>query len=368
METAKHPPLIDFTLRIETDAFVRSPVWMIGPQSYFSDSAVPLVDVIAVPARHMKAESLLLTGHTAPRLTRNYLRRREKALQPLSANKPESGGTDAYYVDLRPFGLSNWSHSLNKAIPLAVMVRDHLASIHQPTPRFILNAHMSQKIMALFDSFGLDYINTDKIVQAPLIEVEMSNKSLIDMKSRAFIASIEDDINRLIASVPHIDYEKVFINRKPPSRSLLNNDAIKGTLEQLGYREIFLEDHNVAEQIAILANASDIFAIHGAGLAPLMFRNAGHGPFRFIEVSTPGHIVPFFRDMVGSLACTYRMIRGVPDPAMSSDAFVNLDPPSLQFKKNHASTPFRLDPASLHFALDSLNDAGFPMQTIETPL
>jgi hypothetical protein len=62
------------------------------------------------------------------------------------------------------------------------------------------------------------------------------------------------------------------------------------------------------------------------------------------------------------------MVRGVPDPAMCPDAFSDVENPSIAFTRKFSLKPFRVDPASLHLALKSLEDKDFPMGTIHQPV
>ena len=163
-------------------------------------------------------------------------------------------------------------------------------------------------------------------------------------------------------------YKKIFLNRKPPLRSLINNEEVKRFLTEIGYQELFMEDYGAAEQIAIILQASSIVAIHGAALAPLLFREVRHGPFDVIELAPPGHVVPFFREMVASLSCKYRMVRGVPDAAMVGDAYSNVEMPSMLFTSKHSLRPFKTDLLSLSFALRSMDHAEFPSQLIYEPI
>lgn len=361
-------PLADFRLRLENNEYTRLPLWMIGPRSYFADRAAPIVEVIAIPARAFGKESLRLEARRERRVTRNYFRRREKILHPYRTSLQEEGSSDRYHVDLRVFGLGNWSHFLNKAIPISVLIRDHLSKLNQPEPIFILNDAALSAATQLLEYLGLEYICTNRMVRAPLIRVDFSNISIIDEMSRDLVSSISYDIDRFIKSVPITRGEKVFLNRRPPNRSIINNGEISRILRAAGYDEFFMEDHSAAEQIAIVLRASKIVAIHGAALAPLLFRNKKHGLLQLFEIAPPGHVSPFFRNMITDLPCTYRMIRGVPDSAMASDAFSDVERPSMQFTRKHSLRQFRLDPASLEFAFNSADDENFPMGTIAQPV
>ena len=363
----RHLSLTDFDFTIETDTFIRAPLWMIGPRSYFSDRAVPQLEIVAVPARTMAAETLRIDGRVEQRTTSSFLSRKEKIRKTLNKPNPIDIDPARYYADLRQFGLGNWSHCLNQALPVAILLRDHCLKINQLAPIYILSMDTPSKIRDIFDLLDLSHISTNACITSPLIDISVSNSSIIHQKSREFISSITNQVSRMVLSVPQVASAKVFLNRKPPYRSLINNEEIKSLLNQEGYQEVFMEDLSAEEQIALIIRATDIVAIHGAALAPLMFRNADHGSFRFIEIGTPGHIVPFFRNMVEPLPCFYRMVRGLPNSSMLSDAYMDIEKPSMQFTEKHSLKPFRLDPASLQFAIESMDYRNFPSDAIEVP-
>lgn len=355
--------LPEFEILIEEPRYVREPVWMIGPRSYFADRAVPLVEISATPARSFDGESLRIDGTNEFRSTQSFLSRREQILRLFRSRKIQKVEEDTYYVDLRIFGLENWSHFLNKALPLSIFVKNYVSKLGGKTS-FVINEKVMRPIIDLLDIFSINYISTNYIVEAPLINVKFSNESVLDRRAREFLAPISRNVDLFDIRSPLNKYNKIFLNRKFPSRSLINNEQVKTFLAKIGYQELFMEEYAADEQIAIILQASDIVAIHGAALAPLIFREAQHGPFSFIEIAPPGHVVPFFREMVTSLSCKYRMVRGVPDAAMVGDAYSNVEKPSMLFTTKHSLRPFKIDILSLSFALRSMDDEDFPDQLI----
>lgn len=359
--------LEEFELEIERDAYVRQPLWILGPRSYFSDRAVPLGDIIAVPARSFDSSFLRLSGTKIATATRRYHRRIEKLLRPKQSQQEIEGEVGRYHVDLRVFGLGNWSHFLNKALPIAILVRDQLAHLNQKAPIFILDEAVFKAITDVMERFGLSFIRTNAAVKAALVQIDFSTPEIIDHLSRSILEPLSSEVDEMINGVTAPPCDAIFLNRRPPLRSLINSDEIKERLVSEGYVEVFMEDHSAEEQIALILRASRIVAIHGAALAPLIFRTKGHGRLELIELVPPGHVVPFFRDMISDLPCFYRMVRGIPDASMTADAFANVDTPSMQFTQAHSLKPFAVDPASLQFAMDSVEDDNFPYGTINSP-
>lgn len=356
--------IVDFDLSFVGDDYIRAPLWIIGPRSYLSDRAIPLVDVIGVPARSYGGGFLKISGRQDPRSTKGYLRRRERAFFALTGSRPDKGVSDRYYVDLRMFGLGNWSHFINLALPVAVLIRDHFTTLQLSNPVFILDKDPFPAIIELLKYLGFDIHCTNRSVTAPLVQIDFSSSSDAGNIARVSLASISSDIDGLIEEVHVSVGGRIFLNRRPPNRVLKNNAEIREIILDAGFEELFMEDYSAAEQIALVMRASQIIAIHGASLAPLMFRTNANGPLQLIELAPPGHVVPYFRDMIANIPHTYRMVRGVPDPDMAAQAFVDVDTPSMNFTKRFSLSEFMLDPESLRFAFRSLDDVDFPNDTI----
>ncbi|MEE9321897.1 MAG: glycosyltransferase family 61 protein [Granulosicoccus sp.] len=70
--------------------------------------------------------------------------------------------------------------------------------------------------------------------------------------------------------------EFLYISRaESGTRTLEKETALKAELELRGFRSVVLESHTVAEQAALLANASVVVAAHGAGLTNIAFCQPG---------------------------------------------------------------------------------------------
>lgn len=66
---------------------------------------------------------------------------------------------------------------------------------------------------------------------------------------------------------------KIFISRKSASRVIVNEGECEIVLSRHGYTKVYLEDLTIANQVALFRGASHLVAIHGAGLANLVFAN-----------------------------------------------------------------------------------------------
>jgi capsular polysaccharide biosynthesis protein len=70
-------------------------------------------------------------------------------------------------------------------------------------------------------------------------------------------------------------YQKVFLTRKRAKmRKIVNEQEVEALLVSEGYTIVDFEDHSYLDQIAICSNIKHLVAIHGAGLANLLFMNS----------------------------------------------------------------------------------------------
>jgi capsular polysaccharide biosynthesis protein len=68
----------------------------------------------------------------------------------------------------------------------------------------------------------------------------------------------------------------IYIKRGPfAQRRILNEEALIERLAARGYKSVSLEEHSMAEQIAIFRDARIIIGAHGAGLANMVFTQKG---------------------------------------------------------------------------------------------
>ncbi|HUR82856.1 MAG TPA: glycosyltransferase family 61 protein [Thermoanaerobaculia bacterium] len=69
---------------------------------------------------------------------------------------------------------------------------------------------------------------------------------------------------------------RLFISRRDASRRrLLNEDRCWSLLESHGFERVFMEDHSFAQQVAMMQEAAAVVALHGAGLANILFAPEG---------------------------------------------------------------------------------------------
>jgi Glycosyltransferase 61 len=77
---------------------------------------------------------------------------------------------------------------------------------------------------------------------------------------------------RALDRYPLVGSKKILISRRDSNRrKLMNEDAFEAHFKALGYEAVLLSKLPFAEQVALVAGASQIVATHGAGLSHLVF-------------------------------------------------------------------------------------------------
>jgi hypothetical protein len=146
--------------------------------------------------------------------------------------------------------------------------------------------------------------------------------------------------------------DKVFLSRRG-TRALENEDEVIAHLAQRGYRTIFPEDLPVPDQLRLFHEAREIVAIHGAGLAPMIYTRPD-GPLRqLIEILPCGHMTDNFRGLAHLTGLRWIGVQGRMKPEYMPGIY-KLDEPFL----SHSLDNFHVDPVSLDMAFDMVGGPG----------
>lgn len=119
--------------------------------------------------------------------------------------------------------------------------------------------------------------------------------------------------------------KRIFILRKSfgsaDRRFTINVAELKNLLEPYGFLFLFLEDLSFDQQVALFRDASHIIAVHGSGLANLMFAQGAH----ILEIFSSGHGVrPEYWQLSVMTNCTYSHIV-VPTSPPHHDVSIPID-------------------------------------------
>ncbi len=158
------------------------------------------------------------------------------------------------------------------------------------------------------------------------------NKQDIGLLRKVFLGSEEKNIKT-----------RIYISRRHSSRTFNNEAVLEETLNNRGFRIIFLEELVFTAQIEVFQNADIIIAPHGAGLANLVWCSPGT---KVIELFTNHVFNDCFARLSSSLSCLHYClgIDGIDD--FSSNAVKSvIDLLDKVEKADNALNPERPDTA-----------------------
>ena len=209
-------------------------------------------------------------------------------------------------ISLRDTGEENYFHFYNDVIPKLFLLEDyhllnedyHLVVSHKlwdkPYFQFFIEAANLKSLKWFVQR--QEWIKSNEVIFCkPLTH---SKNYLIRMS------------NIMLKNVLEMTPRRVFLTRKKESlRYLENEDEVYGLLSQYGFEKIDTAKLTIEEQISIFYSATDIIALHGAGITNIIFRKGK--PLRILEIFHDNEYLPFHYPMLSALFnFTYSAIRG----------------------------------------------------------
>ena len=164
----------------------------------------------------------------------------------------------------------------------------------------VLRRNASQMARNFFQTLDIPVICTDRFVMGNLIKTD-------EMVQGAFEGWYPDLFRDLTFSGEVEDTpEKVFLCRRG-QRRLLNDDLMDEFLQPHGFKRIYFEDIPIGEQWSWLQKAKSVVAIHGAGMAGLLFSRPG---VKVVELFHPGFVNDIYRNMTAALSGSWCGVTG----------------------------------------------------------
>jgi hypothetical protein len=282
--------------------------WLITPRSYLLDRITPACEHVYLP--RMNVQGRQLEFQKGPVHFPALSRRRDRLtgwFRPVKRRHE-----DGVLIDMRHHAPDNWAHFLTNHLPSAFYMMK-TADIPHEVCRIILPAGIPKHIQRATDVFGLNYICTNDAITGE--GLTLASSSWGNMRSarhrwvdtpwvRERLAS-EMEGNRSGDDLP----KRAFISRRD-SRRLINEGEVANHLTTLGYVKIYAEDLSVIDQFRLYDTAEEIVAIHGAGLAPLLYRSDRTRPLSIVELFPPGHVTFVWRVLAHQTGCDWMGVRG----------------------------------------------------------
>ena len=344
--TAAMSPVSSHRLQIEPARM--APGWLITPRSYLADRIVPACEDIRLPAKSFGGGALSFEiGEVTTRSSMNRgLKGHLKRLAPTTRIE------DGVIVDLRRNNPKNWAHILTNHLPICFIIAVKLG-LHPSEMRPVLPRRTPIHIRRATELFGFSPILSDDALQGRGIRFEV--KPWIGIRSARHIWVQTPFVRQALARA-RLDApserplpSRVFISRRD-ARRLVNEAEIAKLLSAEGFEMLYAEDLSVIEQFRLFARAETIVAIHGAGLAPLLYRSPSALPATVVELFPCGHVTDVWRAVCGQTGCRWIGVRGKIRPEHLRHAY-DLRRPFLRYSLQD----FEVDPVSVKRSLSGEN-------------
>jgi len=332
------------------ESFVSGRKWLFAPKSYLMDRVVPDIEQILLPAATTESGVITIDWPNSE-TTRpsGSAGKKERIWSELSNRFRPVRLSGDLVVDLRVRWPHNWAHVLNNHLPLALYLRDLTRkNVREMSVLFDRNA--PDYVVDLFMIFGFKVNTYSGRVTTTFLNFDA--EPWICIRSIAYkwvqnyfhVTGIRDEIFRDTEELP----SKIFINRKK-TRTLQNQRDVIRYLSSRGFVVIYPEDLSPQRQLKLFADAEQVVAIHGANMAPLLFRDIENPGLRVVELLSPGHMTNYYRIMSEQVGAAWAGVRGRIEPKHLKYAYRQ----NQRFSK-YSLSPFYVDIESLEAAMDSV--------------
>ncbi|WP_299968468.1 glycosyltransferase family 61 protein [uncultured Roseobacter sp.] len=291
------------------------PAWLVTAASFLVDRIIPDCERVQLPA-HEVAGGTLRYGRgplPAPSLPKRQLRSWRKP-------KPIAAPHETVF-DLRRNTPTNWAHFLNNHLPIVFSVCDQLG-IDPQEVLLVLPDQTPGYIRGAAAMFGLEILTTDAAVDGTGVLFDATPWTGIRPLRHAWVntAPVQQVMARLDAAADDAAPRKVFLSRRD-TRAPLNEAEVMAWLAPRGFVRIYPEDLTPEQQIQLFRQTEVMVAVHGAGLAPLLYTQAGGRLRQLIEVLHAGHMTDVYRVMAHQVGVQWTGVRGRLTPELIKGAY-----------------------------------------------
>lgn len=320
---------------------------LFGFKTRMVDAWIPKEEILVMPGFHVKEAEVILTTHVGKSETTAKQRTdgNESSMKKIRVSvknflhRSQSIYQDSEHLlyDTRNADNENIAHLIQHHLLNLIFIENRFKQSDRNREIAIILEKNNQLAFRFFNALGYKVILTNGRVQGEFVRVDVENfYSLIPLLNDYMFNGYTDETPK-----------KVFISRRG-SRYLLNESDVESYLKAQGFTKIYMEDFPLPVQWSILRNATDIVAIHGAGLGALAFNNQSRfgRTFRLTELFGSGFIVDCFRRYTAILGGQWVGCRG----RIESNIIRDIDERGMNM--SHAFDPFEVSISSISMALD----------------
>ena len=322
---------------IEIASYKTGPARLVTASSYLIDRFTPDCEIVALPAKKVAGGRLRFARETfrseAP-VPRGRIKRCLPCLRTSRQGTRSIKGR--VFFDFRLRDPENWSHFINNHLPLFFAMSEALG-LDWADAVLVLPADMPGYLRAAADLFGIEVMATDDVVEGEGIRFSSEPWTAVrairaDWARLPRAAAAIDRVVREAAQHGPPLPARAFISRRT-TRGIRNSPEVEAWLSDRGFETVYPEDLSAADQMRLFRQADEIVAIHGAALAPLLYRPPEGRLKRLVEILPVGHMTDVYRVMAEQVGCGWIGVRGRIEPA-------------------HVAPAYRFDRAFRSFSLD----------------
>lgn len=325
------------------------PAWLITASSFLVDRVVPNCERIHLPAREVPGG--VLSYGRGPLPAPPSPKRRLSAMRPTrTADSLPLPHENVF--DLRRNTPTNWAHFLNNHLPIVFTICTRL-NIDPSEALLVLPEQTPDYIRGAARLLGLHLLTTDAPVEGNGVLFDATPWTSIRPLRHTWLdhQMLNDTMAHLDATAPAQAPRRVFLSRRA-TRAPTNEDEVMEHLQAKGFVKIYPEDLSPAEQFQIFQQTEIMIAVHGAGLAPLLYMQPGTRLQHLIEILHAGHMTDVYRVMAQQVRVPWIGVRGRLKPEYIKDAY-NIG----TVYKAHSLDNFEVDLTALELALDMVGIA-----------
>ncbi len=241
-------------------------------------------------------------------------------------------------LDVRGFEPNNISHLLMDIVPVCLFAREALGS-----EMLCVFQKLHPPFRALLEALGVNVLLSRRRLEGDIVHVRgvrglcvYDLLEVFDCPSITFLPHVYDGLHFLSP----IRAEKIFIARRG-ERSLLNHADVERMLSARGYETVYMEDYSAAQKLGLAAQARQVVALHGAGMAPLIMSK---GLRSLVELLPPNYFDKYY-----PICLAGRVDRHVMALQSYDERIQHLGWPTISAYK---AAPFAMDLGLLEAALD----------------
>jgi len=318
--------------------------WLITAASFLIDRIVPNCERIHLPAHEVHG-GVLSYGHGAllpPSMPKGRLNAMRAWRSPQTISAPHE-----HVIDLRRNTPTNWAHFLNNHLPIVFLICTRL-EIDPRRVLLVLPEDTPDYIRGAAAMFGLEILATEAQIEGRGLLFEANPWTGIRPMRQTWVdtAFVRETLARLGTRADKDAPRRIFLSRKE-TRAPSNEAEIMEWLRPKGFVKIYPEELRPEQQFQLFQQAESMVAIHGAGLAPLLYLQPGGRLRHLIEVLHAGHMTDVYRVMAHQIGTSWIGVRGRLKPEYVKDAY--------DFGgayKAHSLDNFDVDVSALELAFD----------------